>query len=67
MISFLVLPCPRRSEAAGEVVAGGLVTTQAHDQDDVQGSLALRLPPRLSRCRTVLPLDVRVGRLRRAY
>jgi hypothetical protein len=28
-------------EAAGEVVAGGLVTTQAHDQDDVQGSVGV--------------------------
>ena len=28
-------------EAAGEVVAGGLVTTKAHDQDDVQGSVGV--------------------------
>jgi hypothetical protein len=44
-------------EAPRHVVTGGLVTAQPHDQDDVQR----RVPPRLSRCRMVLPLEASSG------
>jgi hypothetical protein len=33
------------SEASRDVVAGGLVTTQAHDRDDVQGSVGVAVEP----------------------
>jgi hypothetical protein len=33
------------SEAPRHVVAGGLVTTQAHDHDDMQGSVGVAVEP----------------------
>jgi hypothetical protein len=48
-------------DAPRHVVAGGLVTAQPYDQDDVQGPVASRLLPRLSRCRIVLPLETSSG------
>jgi len=49
------------SEAPRHVVAGGLVTTQAHDHDDVQGSVGVAVEP-VERLRDCIEVGVEQGR-----
>src|SRR3954468_12839415 len=47
--------------ASPDVVDGRLVAAHADDDPAVRAAFACRLPPQLSRCRVVFPLDAGIG------